>query len=234
MEFERLINAFFISDSTTLGLGEVILATIIPFILAVPISLTYRYTQKHANYSPLFVQSILLFASLTSLVTLIIGGNIARAFGLVGALSIVRFRNALKSPIDTVYIFWALVLGMACGSGYYLAATVAVIILLILTYILHFLKFGEKTGVESVIRVNIDKNNEKDLAAKVTGQFAAGNCRFNLMNVLFSDDDLYKTYIFHVKSKSQESAEQVFSKISAIEGVQKLHQSNTSSSLFGV
>ncbi len=80
-------------------------------------SAIYRKTQTSGGQGLEFIQALFLFCVLSSVVTLIIGNNVARAFGLIGALSIVRFRNALKSPVDTSIYFWALTVGMACGTG---------------------------------------------------------------------------------------------------------------------
>ena len=131
MNLDTFMHYLMVSDTNTLGLVDIVLAMVIPFLLSFPVSWVYRITQTNHSYSVHMVRSIFLFATLTSIVTMLIGSNIARAFGLVGALSIIRFRNALKSPIDAVYIFWALTIGMAAGTGFFMAAAVLVALSLI-------------------------------------------------------------------------------------------------------
>jgi uncharacterized membrane protein YhiD involved in acid resistance len=88
------------------------------------ISLVYRFTYRGPGYSNSFVLSIVYLSLIISLVIMVIGNNLARAFGLVGALSIIRFRTAVKDTIDIVYIFFGLAVGMAAGVGYHKVAFV--------------------------------------------------------------------------------------------------------------
>lgn len=88
----------------------------------------YRRTYKGPGYSVAFVNSLILLAMLTAMVILVIGNNLARAFGLVGAMSIIRFRTAVKDTLDIVYIFFALVIGMAAGAGYHKIAVLSTLV----------------------------------------------------------------------------------------------------------
>lgn len=96
-------------------IGNILISLICSFI----VSLIYRYTYKGPGYSESFVHSIVFLSVITSLVIMVIGNNLARAFGLVGALSIIRFRTAIKDTVDIVYIFLGLTIGMAAGVGYH-------------------------------------------------------------------------------------------------------------------
>jgi uncharacterized membrane protein YhiD involved in acid resistance len=84
------------------------------------IAFVYRKTYRGVNYSANNVIAILMLAMITSLVIIVIGSNLARAFGLVGAMSIVRFRTAVKDTQDIMFIFFALAAGLACGAGMYM------------------------------------------------------------------------------------------------------------------
>ncbi|MDQ3535489.1 MAG: DUF4956 domain-containing protein [Bacteroidota bacterium] len=92
---------------------------IIAFICGVFIALLYRVTYKGISYSGTFVNSIIMLSMITALVIMVIGNNLARAFGLVGAMSIIRFRTAVKDPQDIMFIFFALGIGLAAGVGIY-------------------------------------------------------------------------------------------------------------------
>lgn len=92
-------------------------------ILAACIYLSYRMSHSSAVYSPRFNASLVMVALITTMVMTVIGNNIALSLGMVGALSIVRFRTAIKDPRDTTYIFWAIGCGLCCGvSEYYVGA----------------------------------------------------------------------------------------------------------------
>lgn len=86
-------------------------------------------------------------------VMLIIGSNIARAFSLVGALSIIRFRNAVKDPRDVAYIFLAMGIGMACGTGFYMVGIALTVITCAASLLLSFARFGEHGLTERVLRI---------------------------------------------------------------------------------
>jgi uncharacterized membrane protein YhiD involved in acid resistance len=104
-------------DLFPLSVGEILVNFLTAFICGVMISWLYRKTYKGPGYSPSFVSSMILLTLITTMVIMIIGNNLARAFGLVGAMSIIRFRTAVKDTIDIVFIFFALGVGLAAGSG---------------------------------------------------------------------------------------------------------------------
>lgn len=104
-------------DLFPLSVGEILVNFITAFICGVMISWLYRKTYKGPGYSPSFVSSMILLTLITTMVIMIIGNNLARAFGLVGAMSIIRFRTAVKDTIDIVFIFFSLGVGLAAGSG---------------------------------------------------------------------------------------------------------------------
>lgn len=89
------------------------------FVCGLWIAWLYKATYQGPGFSQNFFNSLILLPMITALVIMIIGNNLARAFGLVGALSIIRFRTALKEPLDIVYVFFTLAVGMAAGIGSY-------------------------------------------------------------------------------------------------------------------
>lgn len=105
-------------------LGFTLSALGVSFACGFVISLLYRYTYKGSSYSPTFVRALIFMAMITAIVMLAIGNNLARAFGLVGAMSIIRFRTAVKDPQDIVFVFFALATGLAAGVGMFMVALV--------------------------------------------------------------------------------------------------------------
>ena len=107
--------------------GQLTLETIVTrlgaaSILACFIFLSYWLSHDGSIYSKKFNVSLVALTVITTTVMIVIGNNIALSLGMVGALSIVRFRTAIKDSRDTVYIFWTIVVGICCGSGDYLVA----------------------------------------------------------------------------------------------------------------
>lgn len=113
----------------------ILLRLIVSAIIAAFLFLSYRLSHSGSIYSAKFNVSLVALTVITTTVMIVIGNNIALSLGMVGALSIVRFRTAIKDSRDTIYIFWAIVVGICCGSGDYLVAaagsTVIFVVLLL-------------------------------------------------------------------------------------------------------
>ena len=111
---------------------NIVMAAVLGFVIFV----SYYITHRGTIYSKKFNASLVVLTVLTGTVMTVIGNNIALSLGMVGALSIVRFRTAIKDSRDTVYIFWTIIVGICCGVGDYTVAAIgsvaAFIVLLIL------------------------------------------------------------------------------------------------------
>lgn len=101
----------------SLSAGQMLLSLGVAFLCGFIITLFYRWTYKGSNYSPTFVRSMIYLAMISAVIIVVIGNNLARAFGLVGAMSIIRFRTAVKDTQDIVFIFFSLAIGLAAGVG---------------------------------------------------------------------------------------------------------------------
>lgn len=123
------------------------------FLLSLAVAKTYQITYRGVAFSPAFMHTLVICAMVIGAVMLIIGSNIARAFSLVGALSIIRFRNAVKDPRDVAYIFLAMGIGMACGSGFYHVGVALTVITCAVALLLSALRFGEHGLTERVLRI---------------------------------------------------------------------------------
>ena len=130
----KLIDLLEVSSST-LTLEQITMHLFVAIILGFVIFLSYYLSHEGTIYSKKFNVSLVMLTLLTTIVMTVIGNNIALSLGMVGALSIVRFRTAIKDSRDTAYIFWAIVIGICCGVGDYTVAglgTVAVFVVMVL------------------------------------------------------------------------------------------------------
>ena len=105
-----------------LALETITLRMLVGSILALFLYLSYAISHEGSIYSKKFNVSLVALTTITTAVMIVIGNNIALSLGMVGALSIVRFRTAIKDSRDTIYIFWAIVVGICCGAGDFLVA----------------------------------------------------------------------------------------------------------------
>lgn len=109
-------------------------------VLGFLIFVSYYITHRGTIYSKKFNASLVVLTVLTGTVMTVIGNNIALSLGMVGALSIVRFRTAIKDSRDTVYIFWTVIVGICCGVGDYMVALIGSAITFIVLLILGAIK----------------------------------------------------------------------------------------------
>lgn len=110
------------NSSGSLSIQEIIINFIAAIIIGFIIFLSYRFSHSGAVYSAKFNVSLWMMTLVTTLVMCVIGNNIALSLGMVGALSIVRFRTAIKDPRDTAYIFWTIAAGVCCGISDFMIA----------------------------------------------------------------------------------------------------------------
>lgn len=214
---EPLLHHFTMTDHNTVGLLSLMVACSLSFILIFLVATTYRVTQRHNQFSVGFIHSLFLFSVLTSVVTLVIGSSLVRAFGLIGALSIIRFRNALKSPVDAVYIFWALVIGMANGSGFYLLSTVSTVLCSGMALGLQWFRVGESSSVESILKVGLDSS--LPVVSEVEKRLGSLGVSYRFLNVLFDSNQNKKTCLYWIRMKKKANPLSILDELKRITGV---------------
>ncbi len=125
-----------IKDQTTLSWEQIAANIIVSGILGFLIFISYMISHRGTIYSKKFNVSLVVLTVLTSMVMTVIGNNVALSLGMVGALSIVRFRTAIKDSRDTVYIFWTIIVGICCGVGDFIVAGIgsAFVFILLLVF----------------------------------------------------------------------------------------------------
>jgi len=124
------------------GPETVLLSLLLAFVLGQVLAWTYYYTHSGLSYSKSFVQSLILITIVVAMVMSVIGGSFVAAVGLMGALSIIRFRNIIRDTRDVAFVFCALVLGMAAGSGRHGIAIVGGAFIGLVILYLHLAEFG--------------------------------------------------------------------------------------------
>ena len=125
------MNDFSLSDifSITLNPLQVITSLLIALLVGLFIFFIYKKTFGGVMYSRNFNLSLIMLTMVTSLMLMLISNSLAVSMGMVGALSIVRFRTAIKDPMDTVFMFWSIVIGIITGAGYITVAILAALLL---------------------------------------------------------------------------------------------------------
>lgn len=131
-------------NTGALTIEDIILNFIVAAVIGCVIFLSYRLSHSGASYSARFNVSLVMLVLVTTLVMNVIGNNVALSLGMVGALSIVRFRTAIKDPRDTTYIFWCIAVGVCCGVSEYIIATIGTSIIFMLMLIFGFVRKNDR------------------------------------------------------------------------------------------
>ena len=125
----------------TVSAWDMVLSLVVAFIIGIFIIYIYRKTYTGVVYSKAFSLCILMLAMVTSMIIRTISSNISLSLGMVGALSIVRFRTAVKEPVDTGFMFWGISAGIMSGAGLYIPALVASLAIGVLYFVSYLMGF---------------------------------------------------------------------------------------------
>ncbi|MCM1370330.1 MAG: DUF4956 domain-containing protein [Clostridium sp.] len=164
MSFVDLIKKSVINEFTgAISVDKIFFSLIVAFLIGVFIVYIYKKTYSGVVYSKTFSLCIILLAMVTSLIIRTISSNLALSLGMVGALSIVRFRTAIKDPIDTAFMFWGITAGIMSGAGLYLISIISSIALGLLFYISYILGFKLASKYLIIIKydIKVDQKIEK-------------------------------------------------------------------------
>lgn len=215
LENLQTVNVFAFSFSDVLA--NVAVSLICSFV----ISLIYRFTYRGPGYSESFVNSIIFLSVITTLVIMIIGNNLARAFGLVGALSIIRFRTAIKDTMDIVYIFLALAIGMAGGVAYYkLAVTGTVVVGAILIL---FSKSNFSLFLSNQYMLQCIYSNDEPGVNTVTTMLSSYCNSYEIISVRSNEAEATLEYSYYIRVKKNKDVNHLISEIHKVRGIKNIN-----------
>ena len=156
MDFNQIItDAITGASAEALTVKSILLILIPSIIIGFVISLVYMLTHKKEGYSQAFCVALIILSPIVGMVILLIGNNVARAFSLAGAFALIRFRSAPGDPKDIAFVFMSVVMGLACGMGYWLYAGIATLVILAVIIILHFTNYAGKKGETYSLKITV-------------------------------------------------------------------------------
>lgn len=162
--------------SGTFSSADIGIVFALSFALSTIVGLVYRATHRNISYSQSYVQTLVILGMLISLIMLVVGSNIARAFALVGALSVVRFRNAIKETRDVGFIFLVMGVGMAVGTRFYSLAVVACVTICLVIVVMHRFNWFHLNVQRQVVKVQVPAGEDftrpiQDVLIRHTDEF---------------------------------------------------------------
>ena len=151
INFTDIIKGKFLEEFSAISIQEMLVAIALSFVLSLFIVYIYRVTYAGVSFSPSFAGCLIMISMVTTVVILVITSNVVLSLGMVGALSIVRFRTAVKDARDTAFLFWAIATGIICGAGYVTISVLSALLLGLLFVLVHALGSKQKSGTYMVV-----------------------------------------------------------------------------------
>ncbi len=198
---------------------EMLINITLSIILGFIIATIYRYTHKGLSYSQSFTQTILYVSVIVAIVMMVIGGSLARAFALVGALSIIRFRTVVKDTKDTAFIFMALAVGMAAGTSNYFLALSGTAFLSILAIVIYKINYGALYKSEFILRFCFDQEFSSEDYLEAINKYAK---RSHLLHIEPSADGKLLKLTYDITLKEDTTSEKLTGAFSAIKGASEV------------
>jgi uncharacterized membrane protein YhiD involved in acid resistance len=212
LSFDDMTGVFSVAD--------VVLTLTLSFGLTALIGYVYKITHKGASYTQSYVHTLVLMGMVVGIIMLIVGSNIARAFSLVGALSIIRFRNAVKETRDVGFIFFAMAIGMATGTRFYALAIMATAIISLFVLIMNRFDWYRKDSTSRILKIQVSNNLEYDKL------FDESFAKFTKMSDLISVDSvrsgMLTELVYSVDLKSTTKLQEFLSDVKKLNGNNKV------------
>jgi hypothetical protein len=200
------------------SVASALLSLLLAFVLGQLLAWTYIWTHSGLSYSRSFTQSLVMMTIVVSLVMAVIGNSIVTAFGLLGALALIRFRNVLKDTRDTVFVFMALVVGMAVGSQRFGIAILGTLAMMLVVLYLNMTSFGTVGRYDGYLTLR--------LAAEGPGRSASGDlmakfCRaIKPVSTRQTGDEKTAELVYQVGLRDRGRSGELIDGLRGLEGVQ--------------
>lgn len=210
------------SNTSEFNLQAVLLSLLLAFVLGQLLAWLYYFTHSGLSYSRSFVQSLILITVIVSMVMSTIAGSFIVAVGLMGALSIIRFRNIIKDTRDIAFIFSALVVGMATGSQRYTVAIIGTLAICLIILYLYLSDFGSHQPHNAFLRFSLAGHivTGHPIAA-ILNKFCRNHTMISSQDGDFGDR--YVEYAYQIMIKNANKNEQMLAELHKIEGIKNVN-----------
>ena len=151
ISFSDILKGKFLEEFSAISVNDMLVAIALSFVLSLFIVYIYRVTYAGVSFSHSFAGCLILISMVTTMVILVITSNVVLSLSMVGALSIVRFRTAVKDARDTAFLFWGIASGIICGAGYVTISILSALLLGLLFVLVHALGSKFKSNSYMVV-----------------------------------------------------------------------------------
>lgn len=211
-----LINQIFLTGP---DLVDVLFSMALSTIVGLLISQLYRGTHRGLNYEHTFMASLVMLAPIVTLVMLFIRGDLVLSLGLIGSLSIIRFRTAVKDTRDMVFIFWVIAVGLGAGTYNWSTVLVASLFVMLLVVGLFYIRYGHTRNADFVLAVTGSANYEGEKIRETVQGFTT-DARMRSYEV--EDGHWEVIYELRLKDLTSLSADELIVALKGMKGVQNV------------
>lgn len=202
--------------SETMSLRDVLAVLLSSLAIGFVISLLYIVTHRKTGYTPSYAITLVMLPAIIAVIIMLIGNNVARAFSLAGAFTIIRFRSAPADPKDITYVFFTLAAGLALGLGFVGYAAIFTLVLALVLLILESLKYGIPKTEHFILKVTVPENlNYQNLITDILEEYAASH---RLKKVKTADFGALFEAVYFVELKKGVDQKEMIDKIRARNG----------------
>lgn len=197
MNFNDIFKSNFMDKFSAFSLLDAVVVLLLAFVIGLYIFVVYRKTYAGIMYNAGFGTSLIMLSMITSFVILAVTSNVVLSLGMVGALSIVRFRTAIKEPMDIVFLFWAIATGIVLGAGLIPLAIIGSIIIGVVIVIFSNIKYTETPYILVV--------HAQDVSVKpIIGKTVSARCKKHLLKSETSTNE-HVELIYEIRVKANHS-----------------------------
>ena len=222
MDLNAIIEQFTSLQDLTSSFSvlDITIALTLSFVLNAWIGYIYMKTHKGTSYTQSYVHTLVMMGMIIAIIMLIVGSNIARAFSLVGALSIIRFRNAVKETRDVGFIFFAMAIGMAMGTKFYLLGIIATGVISAVVMIMYKFNWYARPITSQILKVQLD--NVTDFETIFDTVFAKYTTSSELISIDSVRWGALTELVYSINMEQKVNKQELISAIKSINGNQKV------------
>lgn len=200
-------------------LPTIVVNILLAFLIGLVMATVYKNTHRGLSYSASFTFTLALLTASGSILMMIVGNSLARAFSLFGAFSIIRFRTAVKEPKDIAFVFISLILGMAVGTNNYTIALVSTVLIIGAIYFMTKKRFGMIDRTDNLLTLEWPSHLATD---KLMIIFKANLAWQQLVSLVTYEADNKVEMAYNIKLKPQVKSLELLKKLKQLKGVDKL------------
>jgi len=216
------MNQLFTLTGVTLDypLPIVIFNILFAFLLGAVIGLVYKKNHRGLSYSSSFVFTLVLLTAAGSILMMIVGNSLARAFSLFGAFSIIRFRTAVKEAKDIAYVFISLIIGMAVGTNNYTIALISTTLMVSAIIIMTKRRFGEITTASHLLSFHFPVSQATNSILKIINKYAKTH---QLVNLTSFKQEKQLEFAYNIKFMTNVKTSEFIKELQKIKGIDNIH-----------